>query len=97
MTVATHASWLRGRWIASLALAAACAACAPFEIITMESNHITYRHAFSDAPTAAARGSAERVCGQRKQVAVRIGGTCSLTDCYTHYQCMDQAAAEQYR
>jgi len=80
-----------------LALTVACAACAPFEIVTMESNHITYRHAFNDAATAAARSSAERLCGQRKQVAVRIGGTCSLTDCYTHYQCMDKAAAEQYR
>ena len=80
-----------------LALTAVCAACAPFEIVTMEGNHIAYRHAFSDAPTAAARSNAERLCGQKKQVAVRIGGTCSLTDCTTHYQCMDQADAGQYK
>ena len=97
MTTTTRGSWVRGRRTLGLALTAACAACAPFEIVTLEGNHITYRRPFTDAAAAEVRKSAERLCGQKNQVPVRTGNVCSLTDCTTHYQCMGKADAERYR
>jgi len=97
MTIATPGLWIAGRCTLGLALTAACAACAPFEIVTLEGDHITYRRPFTDAGAAEVRKSAERLCGQKNQVPVRTGNVCSLTDCTTHYQCMGKADAERYR
>lgn len=80
-----------------IALTAACAACAPFEIVTYEGNHITYRHPFTEAGAAQVRKSADKLCQELKQVPVKTGGTCSLTECISHYQCMNKADAERYR
>ena len=80
-----------------LTLAIACAGCAPFEIVTMESDYITYRYGFTDAAAAEVYKSAERLCGQRKEVPVRTSNACSLTDCTTSYQCVDKADAGLYR
>jgi hypothetical protein len=94
-----HGSEPRVRWTLSLVLTAACAACAPFEIVTwdFDSNHITYRHPYTDAAAAAVLKNAERLCAQKSQVPVRTTHACSLTDCTSHYQCMDKTDAERYR
>ena len=73
-----------------------CAGCTP-QLVVSESNYLTYEHPFTDAAAAAARKSAEAQCAQRKQVAVRTSGVCSLTRCTTNYQCMDKADAGAYR
>jgi hypothetical protein len=74
----------------TLLLALACAGCATVQPTTMEGNYLTYTHAFTDAAATAARRNAEKLCGDRKQVALRTGGTCSLTECVTHYQCVEK-------
>jgi hypothetical protein len=56
-------------------------------------NYLSYEHPFTDAAAAGARKTAERECSYRKQVAVRTGGTCSLTRCTTNFQCMGQKDA----
>ena len=60
-------------------------------------NALSYDHPFTDAGAARARKTAEQECGYRKQAAVRTGGTCSLSTCTSHYQCMDPADAAQYK
>ena len=97
MTSTRRRPWIPGRSSLGIALTAACAACAPFEIVTAEGNHLTYRHPFTETSAAQARKSAERLCGQVKQVPVKTGEVCSLTECTTHYQCMSKADAELYR
>lgn len=83
--IADHVSW-----VAALVLALASAGCAGVYPGTMEANYLTYQHPFSDAAAEAVRRSAESVCAQRKQRAVRTSGACSLTECTTHYQCISE-------
>ena len=63
----------------------------------LTSNYLSYEHPFTDAAAAGARKTAERECSYRKQVAVRTGGTCSLTRCTTNFQCLDKADAAKYQ
>ena len=92
-----RATPLARRWLLGLTLVGACAGCAPFQIVTMERNYITYQHRFTDAAEAEVLKSAERLCGQRKQLPVRTSHACSLNDCTTSYQCVDPANAGQLR
>ena len=62
-----------------------------------EGNYLTYEHAFTDAAAEIVRKNAESLCRQKKQVAVRSSGTCSLTRCTTHYHCMKPAEAAPYQ
>ena len=62
-----------------------------------EGNYLTYDHAFTDAATESVRKNAESLCRQKKQVAVRSSGTCSLTRCTTHYHCMKPAEAAPFQ
>ena len=54
---------------------------------------INFQHAFSDAAADRVRAQAERHCGP-KLVAVKTRSTCTMTECFTDYQCMtsDEAA-----
>lgn len=79
------------------ALLMACAGCATPQLVVMESNYLTYEHAFTDAAAEAARKNAEKQCAHTKQVAVRTSGVCSLTRCTVNYQCMNKADATGYR
>lgn len=90
--IAVHASRIAQRvsWIAAIVLALAAAGCGGVYPRTQEANYLTYQHPFSDAAAEAVRRSAEAICAQRKQRAVRTGGTCSLTECTTHYQCVSE-------
>ena len=49
---------------------------------------LSYRHAFSEAAADKVRRQAERTCGETKRVAVRTRSTCTMTECFTDYQCM---------
>lgn len=62
-----------------------------------EGNYLTYEHAFTDAAAENVRKSAESLCRQKKQAAVRSSGTCSLTRCTTHYYCMTPVEAAPYQ
>ena len=76
----------------------ACAGCgAPPLLVTQESNYLTYEHAFTEAAAADARKGAEGTCAQKKLIAVRTSGACTLTRCTTHFQCMNKADAATYQ
>ena len=75
-------------------LAAALAGCGPQPYVA-EGNYLTYDHPFSEAAAAAVRKSAEGICRQRDQTAVETSRACSLTQCTTNYQCMDDADARR--
>lgn len=79
----------------SFVLPMVCAGCA-IQPVVSESNYLTYEHPFTDAAAEAARRNAEKTCAERKQVAVKTSGACSLDRCTTHYQCMDKADATGY-
>ena len=55
-----------------------------------EGSYLTYDHAFSDAAAQAVFRSAEKICAERKRIVIKSSSTCSLTECTTHYLCVDQ-------
>jgi hypothetical protein len=81
-----------GRLAAAVA-ALACASCGIHPQV-VEGNYLTYHHPFTDAAAAGARKSAERLCGERGQLAVQTSRACSLTECATSYQCTDGTDVE---
>ena len=76
-----------------LILLLACAGCTAHTNPYKPVNHFTHEHAFTEAATERSRRDAQETCAQKKLVAARTGGTCSLTRCTTHYQCMTQEEA----
>jgi hypothetical protein len=76
----------------TLLAAVALAGCAMSEQPDIaESNYLTYHHPFTDAAAQATRQNAEKICAERKQVALQYRSSqCSLEECTTHYQCMDK-------
>jgi len=56
-----------------------------------EGSYLTYDHPFTDAAALAVLRSAEKICAERKRNAMKSTSTCSLTQCTTHYLCVDQA------
>lgn len=74
----------------TLLLVLACAGCGTIQPTTSEGNALTYTHPFTDAAAEAVRKNAEKTCGDRRQAALRTGGTCSLKECVTYYQCVDR-------
>jgi hypothetical protein len=86
-------SLVTGHWSLRVALVA-CAGCGPQPYV-MEGNYLTYHHPFSEASAAAVRKNAEGTCRQRDQTAVETSRACSLTQCTTSYQCMDEVDARR--
>jgi hypothetical protein len=68
--------------------------CSGISIVAMDdkSNYITFEHPFTDEAEARVRVRGEQLCAQRKQAAIRTERTCSLSKCFTSYQCKDRAA-----
>jgi hypothetical protein len=62
-----------------------------------ETNYFTLEHAFTDAAAARALKDAERLCAQKRLVAVKTSGACSLTRCTSHYHCMSKDEAATYQ
>ena len=61
-----------------------------------DENYLIFNHPFTDKAIADVLTRAERLCGQRKQVAIQTSKVCSLTQCTTNYQCVDQADITRY-
>lgn len=74
------------------------AGCNGFQYVSYEkdTNYLTFNHPFTDKAVAEVESSAEKVCRQRKQVAIKTTERCSLTKCTTNYQCIDQADVSKY-
>ena len=79
-------------------LLAGCAAYPDYQLVAfgLDMNYLTFDHPFTDKANAQVRASAEGLCAQRKQVAVRTSNICSLTKCTTNYQCVDAADVTKY-
>jgi hypothetical protein len=77
-----------------VAAALTCAACGPQPFVA-EGNYLTFDHPFSETSAAAVRKNAEGICRQRDQTAVETSRACSLTQCTTNYQCMDEVDAKR--
>lgn len=72
---------------------AALSGCANNLVVTTEGNYVKYVHPFTETAAAEVRRNAERMCEQRKQVAIKTESACTLSKCATSYQCVDQANA----
>lgn len=83
------------RCSALLVLVLAAGGCT--EPAVMAGNYLTYDHPFNDAAAEKVRRSAEKICGQRKQAAVKTRSVCSLTRCFTDYQCVNPKDPLEYQ
>jgi hypothetical protein len=81
---------------------AACAGCSVGhrDYVSRQGSHydghgnlLSFRHAFSEAAADKVRRQAERHCAETNLVAVKSRSTCTMTECYTDYQCMSAAEA----
>lgn len=78
------------RSLITLVLVMACAGCGQIYPRIDEGFYLTYDHAFSDDAAQAVFRSAEKICAERKRTVIKSSSTCSLTQCTTHYLCVDQ-------
>ena len=76
-------------------LLAACADNVPFSY-DPDANYLIFNHPFTDKALADVRARAEKLCGQRKQLAIETSKVCSLTACASNYQCVDPADAAKH-
>ena len=79
---------------ALMLLLAAFGGCTEPEI--MAGNYMTYEHPFTDAAAEKVRKSAEELCKQRKLAAEKTRSVCSLTRCFTDYQCVNPKNPLEY-
>ena len=84
------------RSLVTLALALACAGCGTIYPVAIEGNYLTYDLPFTDAAAQAALQNAGKICGERKQDAVKTSNACSLTRCTTSYQCVSKDGSTGY-
>jgi len=56
-----------------------------------DTNFLLFDHPNSEKAIADVRARAERLCAERKQLAVETESICSLASCTTNYQCTDNA------
>lgn len=68
-----------------------------YAVYENDTNYLTFNHPFNDRALAEVQSGAEKLCRQRKQVAIKTTERCSLSKCTTNYQCMDEADAVKYR
>lgn len=61
-----------------------------------DKNFLAFNHPFTDQAIADVRARADRLCRQRKQVAIEASKICSLKECTSNYQCVDPADAVKY-
>lgn len=61
-----------------------------------DTNYLTFTHPYTDQAMAEVVATAEKACRQRKQVAIQTTKTCSLSQCTTHYQCVDETDVVKY-
>jgi hypothetical protein len=61
-----------------------------------DTNYLSFDHPNSEKAIAEVRTRAERLCQQRKQLAIKTSSVCSLTHCATNYQCEDKGDVIKY-
>ncbi len=88
-------SMLATRYSILMVLLLAVAGCT--EPTIMAGNYLTYDHPFNDAAAEKVRQSAEGICKQRKQAAVKTRSVCTLTRCTTDFQCVDPKNPLEYQ
>jgi hypothetical protein len=74
--------------------ALACAGCG-YQPWVSEGNYLTYDHPFTEAAAEGIRKNAEGTCKQRRQIAIQTVRVCSLTQCTTSFQCIDEDDARR--
>jgi hypothetical protein len=79
--------------VSTLILPLVLAGCADAPILVMQDNYISFEHPFTDEAASRVRARAETLCAQRKQAAIKTQSACSLSKCFTSYQCVPKAAA----
>ena len=74
------------------------AGCADYQLVAYDTdeNYLNFNHPFTDKAIAEVLARAEALCKQRKQVAIQTSKICSLTQCTTNYQCVDQSDVTKY-
>lgn len=74
------------------------AGCADYQLVAYdyEENYLNFNHPFTDKAIAEVLARAETLCKQRKQVVIQTSKICSLTQCTTNYQCVDQSDVTKY-
>lgn len=76
----------------ALLLVAGCS-----DLTVAAGNYLTYDHEFTDAAADRARLNAEKLCGQRKQAAIKTRSVCTLSRCVTDFQCVDPKDPLKYQ
>lgn len=61
-----------------------------------DENYLNFNHPYTDKAVADVQARAERICGERKQMAIQTSKICSLTKCTTNYQCVDAKNVIKY-
>ena len=74
------------------------AGCADYQLVAYDTdeNYLNFNHPFTDKAITEVLARAEALCAQRKQVAIQTSRICSLAQCTTNYQCVDQADVTRY-
>jgi hypothetical protein len=85
-----------------LATLTACAGCSlghrdyvsrQGSVLAGHGNILSFQHAFSEGAADKVRRQAERHCAETKLLAVLIRRTCTMSECFTDYQCMTSEEA----
>ena len=62
----------------------------------MQDNYLTYHHDFTETALQNIQSNANRLCGQRKQVAIQTRSVCTLERCVTDFQCVNPKNPLEY-
>ena len=65
-------------------------------LIVSAGNYLTYDYPFTDEAAAKAKAEAEKLCAQRKQLAVQTSMACTMERCTTNFQCVDRKHPDEY-
>ena len=63
----------------------------------LDTNHISFQHAFDERTEAEVRSRAQEQCRQLKRLALQTSRSCSLDRCTTSYQCIPPEDAGKYQ
>lgn len=61
-----------------------------------DENYLNFKHPVTARAIEEVLTQAEALCSQRNQVAIQTSRVCSLTQCTTNYQCLEQADVTRY-
>jgi hypothetical protein len=70
------------------AVAAGGGGCAANYRVTNAENVLSYDRPFTDASLEISRKDAAEICADRRKVAIQTSDVCTMTRCYTNFQCI---------